>query len=494
MDTDKTLHEDIAWLHVQLSGYANGLSDIYHRICMTIQRLQDDKTELQNRVEELEQHNPTAELRRLREENASLRAKLATAAKEKTEVTRERDVLLRKLNGVKQLIDGPEVPQFDERAGGGSDVHNTEPGPSTASSTVRFSRGVHDLSPSQNSAVTTEVSSPVRTEVSEPITDVTVVHDAFGRVIRPSSQTESTSGPSEAAQPLSTHSSATLIDTHHRPQEAPTTLGAPFVDARTASLASTPQAQPTLPTLSADPNGSPMRRPPSAVRVMSLNASPGMSEGLSVQYDDTPRSDPSGVVMVQKWRIHFAKPPTTAVVATKVKPVTMAALVQKLELDEEVSRSIEDLSLIPAGSLRLYISDTLGLAFLYDPILLESAVNTFVVEWGEVMANQNSRTYITNATEKHTELHTFIYAPRKDGWHYLGQQCWNVVVIRSFWDALALPAQRALAARRSRYIDPKEITQGLKRGQIEQLTIELQPVSRGEPNAEESALMTKLGD
>jgi hypothetical protein len=69
--------------------------------------------------------------------------------------------------------------------------------------------------------------------------------------------------------------------------------------------------------------------------------------------------------------------------------------------------------LIPAGSLRLYINDTLGLAFLFDPILLESAVTTFVIEWGEVMANQNSRTYITNATEKHAELHTFIYAPRK---------------------------------------------------------------------------------
>jgi hypothetical protein len=95
----------------QLSGYANGLSDIYHRVCTTIQQLQDDKTELQNRVVELEQHNPTAELRRLREENASLRAKLATAAKENAEITRERDVLLRKLNGIKQLVDGREVPQ-----------------------------------------------------------------------------------------------------------------------------------------------------------------------------------------------------------------------------------------------------------------------------------------------------------------------------------------------------------------------------------------------
>ena len=212
-------------------------------------------------------------------------------------------------------------------------MYNTdsEPGPSTASNTVRFLRGVHDLSPSQNSVVATETSSPAHTEVSEPITDVTVVHDAFGRVIRPGSQTESTNGPSEATQPLSTHSSATLIDMHHRSQEAPTTLGAPFIDARTVSSASTP---PTQPALSADSNGSPMRGPSSAVRLMSLNASPGMSEGLSVQYEDTSLSDPSPAVT--KWKFHFAKPPNSmAVVATKVKPVTVAALVQKLQLDEE---------------------------------------------------------------------------------------------------------------------------------------------------------------
>jgi hypothetical protein len=73
------------------------------------------------------------------------------------------------------------------------------------------------------------------------------------------------------------------------------------------------------------------------------------------------------------------------------------------------------LSSEPAGgSLRLYISDAPpGLAFLYDPILLESPEATYVVEWSEVKASQKSRAYITTAKEKHAELHTFMYAPRK---------------------------------------------------------------------------------
>ena len=71
------------------------------------------------------------------------------------------------------------------------------------------------------------------------------------------------------------------------------------------------------------------------------------------------------------------------------------------------------LSLLPAGSFRLYIHDAFGLAFLYDPILLESPEATYVVEWSEATGARTSKTYITEAKEKHAELHTFIYAPRK---------------------------------------------------------------------------------
>lgn len=67
-----------------------------------------------------------------------------------------------------------------------------------------------------------------------------------------------------------------------------------------------------------------------------------------------------------------------------------------------------------AGPLRLYISDAPpGLAFLYDPILLESPEATYVVQWSEVKASRKARAYITTAMEKHAELHTFMYTPRK---------------------------------------------------------------------------------
>ena len=97
-------------LVLQLSGHAHGLSGIYERISMAIRRLEDEKSALQKRVKELEQNDhPASEVGRLRDENATLRAILATTAKEKLEVTHERDVLLRKLNGVKLLVLDPTV-------------------------------------------------------------------------------------------------------------------------------------------------------------------------------------------------------------------------------------------------------------------------------------------------------------------------------------------------------------------------------------------------
>jgi hypothetical protein len=129
-----------------------------------------------------------------------------------------------------------------------------------------------------------------------------------------------------------------------------------------------------------------------------------------------------------------------------------------------------------AGSLRLYISDAPpGLAFLYDPILLESPEATYVVEWGEAKASRKSRAYITTAKEKHAELHTFMYAPRKvchpffvhlsvkrrgrddvsispkqDVWYYLGERYWNMTDIKTLWDSLGPVLVQSLPYPRQR--------------------------------------------
>ena len=151
-----------------------------------------------------------------------------------------------------------------------------------------------------------EGSSSARTDISEPVTDVTVMLDTPGRTARVRPRT----APTRAVSASQTFSSAML--------------GEPFVHAR-------------VPEQDADVISSPLGRPNSSAHIFALNASPGISEGLSVQYEDAPGSNASGAgpsKMVTKWRLHFAKPPSTAE-AMAVKPVPTPLLAEKLELDEE---------------------------------------------------------------------------------------------------------------------------------------------------------------
>jgi hypothetical protein len=235
-----------------------------------------------------------------------------------------------------------------------TDAQKAEPGPASVSSTVRPQDDPYDrsLALSKQPGSAAKQTSPTHTDISEPRTDMTIVHDPFGRVIRPghSHQAEAaaSSDPPGASQPLSTQTSATLVDTRNRFQDAAQrSLGAPFVDARATPAASSsmPLTPPRYRSLMADLNGSPVRFPSSASRILSLSTSPRTSEGLSVQYDMTPPRTGSGTVpgdttktVQQKWRIHFAKPPKSATMAALAKPVTTEALVRNLELGEAAVR------------------------------------------------------------------------------------------------------------------------------------------------------------
>jgi hypothetical protein len=102
--------------------------------------------------------------------------------------------------------------------------------------------------------------------------------------------------------------------------------------------------------------------------------------------------------------------------------------------------------------------------------------------------------------------------PLQNGWQYIGQQRWSLIEIKPIWHSLIVPvplllfflcggaeadvlqAQRALAGRRSHDADIVEITRGLKKGQLEQITVELVQVSILGPNAAETAVMKKLYD
>ncbi|KAI0265037.1 hypothetical protein BC834DRAFT_879774 [Gloeopeniophorella convolvens] len=477
---DNADHEDMdQWFLVECNNIAHNTARIYERVAARVRDLEDENADLRGRLAAGAQESPVAEVRRLHEENAALRAGLATAARAKDELASERDRLLRRLESILRLAD---VTHLDDA--GPSGAPSTDTDISGSNSTIRprprsLARTLSQRSlslPRAHSPSRSPARSPARTErsvsrseISEPATEVTTRHDTVGRPIR--SQPASLAAPA-ASQPLSAQSSATLIDGAPQPL-APAALGPPFVDVRVRALA-----------------GSPVRRPPSAGRLAVLNASPaGMSDGLSVQYEGSSAAAGGAAL---KWRIHFAKPPPSLGAGSALGPVKTAALVERLGLDEVTRKSIEDLSTLRTGSLKLHINNTTGLAFLYDPILLESPDKTYVVEWGHPRLNRNATAYIAQAREAHAALHTLIYASKKNGWYYLGQQRWEPVDINPIWPILTLHAQRALASRRAHDVNAAEMTEQMSAGQIAQLTIELHPTSLLGPNQAESAIMRRL--
>ncbi|KAI0065982.1 hypothetical protein BV25DRAFT_1989044 [Artomyces pyxidatus] len=431
-------HPDIEWARKELSTVTNALARVHERTAATIQTLETENATLRTRVDELE--DSSGEIRRLRAENARLMARLAAAAPEREELVRERDASLRKLKNMRKVVRDllSEGRIGDDFGIGLDDFGDGEESTTTGSGTVRPNATIAQ----------SEVDSDVATEV-------TVVH-ASSSQHRPSAS-------------LSAQSSATLVGNNHLDSvnNTPTTLGPPFTDSRHQTPAPRhPISQPFPRVLSAaNLGGSPVRRPSS--RNASLNLSPGMSDGLSVQYEDLQASSSSAPR--GKWRIHFAKPPVGT--KTIVGPVQFTDLVEKLDLDEETICSLDNLESLPRDSVRLEISGSS--AFLYDPVLLETPTAAYVVDWTSSTISRNVSTYIVRASVKHEALHTYMHSTKKGGWFYLGLHKWSISNMKSIWSMLSAQAQKALSVRRSGSASSSNLTRMIDDGELVQLAIEL---------------------
>ena len=70
--------------------------------------------------------------------------------------------------------------------------------------------------------------------------------------------------------------------------------------------------------------------------------------------------------------------------------------------------------------LRLQI--TRDMAFVYDPIFLESSTASYLIDWGRKTANQKTEAYINQGDQKNPVLHTFVFPVKK-----VGRLCTHVI-------------------------------------------------------------------
>lgn len=293
---------------------ADTLARVHERLARTVQNVEDENTRLRKRIVELEVEVSSGEMGRLRSENARLTAELAAAVPERQELALERDASLKKLQSIRETM-RELLNETKVRYGRFSVLPHLTVRPQVAGFTfddpeLAINQEEHEACP----AMTGTLSS------------------SAGALRRPSSQSSlRTLTPATNGSPNrhSIASTSTLVAN----TEA-TGLGAAFVDSRQAlgkDPYNRPSARHTHRITSAE-FGSPIRRPLPNPRSVSLNMSPGLSDGLSVQYEDL-QSSSTGTNVRTKWRIHFAKPPSTARIA--MGPFGSTDLAERLELDDE---------------------------------------------------------------------------------------------------------------------------------------------------------------
>jgi hypothetical protein len=66
---------------------------------------------------------------------------------------------------------------------------------------------------------------------------------------------------------------------------------------------------------------------------------------------------------------------------------------------------------------RLQITN--GLAFVYDPIIIESQSASYLLDWGRKAVNQSIETYITHGQAGNLVFHTFLFPVKPVRWQYI---------------------------------------------------------------------------
>ncbi|VDC04119.1 unnamed protein product [Peniophora sp. CBMAI 1063] len=463
---------ELEWARDKLEKTADSNAEVYEHLKDICHRFQLENYKLRQRLSD---STPDA-LRDLRDENRELKSQVASLHQENQKLQVERDESARQLQRLYQRLQLVLAETFEATSylAVGQSNHPSSP---HSPATLRPRRPPSLPRPSSRASVATAelVDTTCRT-------CTTRTH-------------ASTPPPS---RPVLSHSPSST-----------TALGAPFTDARDLVIAGPNSAkkghlyggQPRMRTrVRSGDFGSPMRVPSTSAltvtnRMTSLTSSPGAIseiEGPSVQYDhdhSQPSASPStrGTSSSRpKWRIHFAKAPTTSRIATSF--VTQGTLSSTLGFDRDIDNVLSSLGQREPNSMRLVVRE--GYGFIFDPVVLENPRATYLVDWGDVIKNDEVTRYIASLTANDSTLHTFIYSAKNLGWLYLGHCEWDVTEeVGTVWSMLNSAAQKTLAGRRAAQRSPAQFLHKLAHSELVQLVVHLKPV---DDVSQEQAVLRRL--
>lgn len=89
--------------------------------------------------------------------------------------------------------------------------------------------------------------------------------------------------------------------------------------------------------------------------------------------------------------------------------------------------------------MRIQILKDANVIFVHDPILLQDASDSYLIDWGEKNLNTRAKEYIReNSKNRDAILHTFLFPAKKNAWYYVGAMSWKPVDIGwTVWTTLS---------------------------------------------------------
>jgi len=177
------------------------------------------------------------------------------------------------------------------------------------------------------------------------------------------------------------------------------------------------------------------------------------------------------------WTIQYSKPPSSTELT--FGPLTWDTLPVRLGLDKETMDSLEALGSSTEHCLRLHL--TRDMAFLYDPIFLESPSASYIIDWGRKMINQKMEMHLNQGVNP--VFHTFVFPKKKDcgEWFYVGAHTWIVAEVWKVWPTLSPRSKqdmtKKLMGRCNGNFDESAIAKMLDDGTFEQFCVHISATS-----------------
>jgi hypothetical protein len=154
--------------------------------------------------------------------------------------------------------------------------------------------------------------------------------------------------------------------------------------------------------------------------------------------------------------------------------MSWGGLAERLSLPEKTIDSLKRLAEVQDHGLRLQRKDEI--AFVYDPIILEGPLATYLIEWGPKRINDKARRYVTSGTVD-LAYHTLLFPVKTSGWFYVGRMNWTPVNMSSIWPTLSARSKAALVSKLRRRcggkVEKEEIVRMMEEETLHQLCFEL---------------------